>query len=97
MVCSAKTALCFCMWIKTFKKEGNGESKTTVIPKLDIVIILTSNGYGSEYIEGAQAKGKPTKEMKQAIVGTRPIGVNGKVGALKQVMTRAATRKFLLP
>lgn len=52
-------------WIKEFKYEdkvvsafeasGNGGNKITAIPELDIVIILTGSGYGSEYIEGEQA------------------------------------------
>jgi CubicO group peptidase (beta-lactamase class C family) len=42
--------------VKGFEASGNGGNKIIVIPELDIVIILTGSAYGSEYVEGEQAK-----------------------------------------
>lgn len=41
--------------ISAFEGSGNGGNKITVIPELDMVIVLTGRGYGSEFIEGKQA------------------------------------------
>ncbi len=53
-------------WINTYKYKdkvlhgfeasGNGGNKITVIPALNLIIVLTGSGYGNEYIEGEQAK-----------------------------------------
>lgn len=42
--------------VKGFEASGNGGNKITVIPELDLVFVLTGSGYGSEYVEGEQAK-----------------------------------------
>lgn len=42
--------------VKGFEASGNGGNKIVVIPELDTVIILTGSAYGSEYVEGEQAK-----------------------------------------
>jgi CubicO group peptidase (beta-lactamase class C family) len=39
-----------------FEASGNGGNKITVIPELNLVFVLTGSGYGSEYVEGEQAK-----------------------------------------
>ncbi|SMG49160.1 CubicO group peptidase, beta-lactamase class C family [Marivirga sericea] len=42
--------------LKGFEASGNGGNKLVVIPEHNIVIILTGSAYGSEYVEGEQAK-----------------------------------------
>ncbi|MBP2830853.1 serine hydrolase [Aquimarina sp. U1-2] len=42
--------------IPGFEASGNGGNKIIVLPKLDLVFILTGSGYGNEYIEGEQAR-----------------------------------------
>ncbi|MBC9795092.1 serine hydrolase domain-containing protein [Sinomicrobium weinanense] len=42
--------------VKGFEASGNGGNKIVVIPELDIVMILTGSAYGSEYVEGEQAR-----------------------------------------
>lgn len=39
-----------------FEASGNGGNKITVAPELDLVFVLTGSGYGSEYVEGEQAR-----------------------------------------
>lgn len=41
--------------ISAFEASGNGGNKITVIPELDLVIVLTGSGYGSVFVEGEQA------------------------------------------
>lgn len=41
--------------ISAFEGSGNGGNKITIIPELDMVIVLSGSGYGSEFIEGEQA------------------------------------------
>ena len=42
--------------VTAFEASGNGGNKITVIPPLEMVIVLTGSGYGSEYVEGEQAR-----------------------------------------
>ncbi|KEO75219.1 serine hydrolase domain-containing protein [Anditalea andensis] len=42
--------------VRGFEASGNGGNKIVVIPNLNVVIILTGSAYGSEYVEGEQAK-----------------------------------------
>lgn len=42
--------------VMAFEASGNGGNKITVIPELEMVIVLTGSGYGSEYVEGSQAR-----------------------------------------
>ena len=42
--------------VTAFEASGNGGNKITVIPTLEMVIVLTGSGYGSEYVEGEQAR-----------------------------------------
>lgn len=42
--------------VRGFEASGNGGNKIVVIAKLNVVIILTGSAYGSEYVEGEQAK-----------------------------------------
>lgn len=42
--------------VNGFEASGNGGNKITVVPELNMVIILTGSAYGSEYVEGEQAK-----------------------------------------
>src|SRR5690606_13877836 len=42
--------------VRGFEASGNGGNKIVVIPELNVVIILTGSAYGSEYVEGEQAK-----------------------------------------
>lgn len=42
--------------VEGFEASGNGGNKLVVIPELNIVIVLAGSAYGSEYVEGEQAK-----------------------------------------
>ena len=42
--------------VMAFEASGNGGNKITVIPELEMVIVLTGSGYESEYVEGEQAR-----------------------------------------
>jgi len=42
--------------LRGFEASGNGGNKLVVIPELEVVVVLTGSAYGSEYVEGEQAR-----------------------------------------